>query len=173
MNNTGYEKLLQKYHELKTEKLTGDKNLFKNEIILDSGTSIYPDYSASYFALVEEKRNILEQLLDIGYQAENTELKSIVDIVAVICSFSKWGLYFFCMEPLNCNLRELLLSKPLSYYESQEEVFKTTGTQFRAEEKLPFIFEWLKNSFRYKDEYELRRAVNDYCFYGEKYIQSS
>ena len=173
MNSIEYKRLLQRYHELKneSENLQNNRDLFVNAVTLDSGTVIYPDYSNVYYNIIEEKHKTLEQLLDICLPVENTELKNITDIVSQICYFSKWGLYFFCMNPVNSDFKELLTSKPFLYYKDKEDYFKSLeSNKIRAEEKLPFIFNWLKNSFRYKDEYELRGAVKDYCFYGEKYL---
>ena len=170
-NNIEYKRLLQRYRELKTENLQNNRDLFEFAITLDSGTEIHPVYSSAYYKNIEEKHKTLEQLLDICLPVENSELKDITDIVSRICSFSKWGLYFFCMNSVNGDFKDLLLSKPLSYYKNKDDYFKSSELKkLRAEEKLPFIFEWLKKSFRYKDEYKLRKAAEDSCFYGEKYL---
>ena len=171
MNNIEYKRLLQKYNELKNIDLQNNTNLFEFSITLDSGTVIHPNYSSAYYSNIDEKHKTLEQLLDICLPIEDAELKDITDIISRICSFSKWGLYFFCMIPVNRDFKDILKSKPLSYYKNKEDSLKSPESKkLRAEEKLPFIFEWMKNSFRYKDEYALRKVAKDSCFYGEKYL---
>ena len=63
-SNLDYQKLLQKYHDLneKMENLDNDRSLFEFEIILDSGTTIYPNRSSAYFKLKDEIHNTLEQI---------------------------------------------------------------------------------------------------------------
>jgi hypothetical protein len=166
-----YQKLLQKYHELKEKlhNLENDRTLFEHEIILDSGTAIYPSFSSEFFNCRNEKHKILEQLLDICAPIENNELKKITDIVSYICEFSKWGLYFLCLFNGNRDLKEHLLSKNIFYYENKKERLKRPLPKGMYEERNEFL-KWLLNSCNFKDEFDLRKTAFSFCFDGEEYI---
>jgi hypothetical protein len=66
-DNPTYQKLLQRYHELQEEmdNLENNRELFKFEIILDSGTVIYPDYKSAYYRYKGEIEKIREHLKNI------------------------------------------------------------------------------------------------------------
>jgi predicted nuclease with TOPRIM domain len=72
-NNQEYQKLLQRYNELKEkiDNLENDRTLFEHEIILDSGTTIYPSLTSAYFRYNGEKQVINKQLSDIRASIKN------------------------------------------------------------------------------------------------------
>ena len=161
-NNHEYQQLLKKYHELKEEMehLNEDRTLFEFEIILDSGSIIHPNFTSASFHLKNEIDKTYKQLLDSLVPLENIEIKSRTDIISKIYSFPSWGLYLFCIFPENNDFKELLMSKPLSFYQNIKEKcdFKPPITKEKESERNDF-FIWLTSSCRYKYEDEFYKAV--------------
>ena len=171
-DNPKYKELLQKYKEIKEKmnNLENDKSLFENAIILDSGTTIYPSFSSMVSTCKDEKRKILEALLDICAPIEDTELKNRTDIISEYFSFSKWGLYFFCMHSGNKDFKEHLLVQSISYYRNELDCYNQLISEEKNDKRKSFYSNITPNSYRYKDEYELRKAVSENYLNGEKYI---